>query len=67
VIDRLDGKAVQAIEHGGPDGRAPLTRIVHEFVHLQPRPQLEQRQEKQEPLDVEWKDVTKTNGNGNVS
>jgi hypothetical protein len=41
LADRLDGKPMQLLEHNGPDGRPQLTKIVHKFVHLEPRPQLE--------------------------
>jgi hypothetical protein len=64
LADRLDGKPMQLLEHSGPDGRPQLTKIVHEFVHVE---RSREEQQKQEPLLVEWKDVTKTNGNGNVS
>jgi len=53
--DTLDGRPIATLEHSGPEGRPPLTRIVHEFVHLEPRPQLEQQREK--PLDVEYTPV----------
>jgi hypothetical protein len=34
--DTLDGKPVQQLEHDTPEGRAPITRIIHEIVHLEP-------------------------------
>src|SRR5262249_18442892 len=56
LADRLDGKPMQLLEHSGPDGRPQLTKIVHEFVHLEPRPQ----------LLIEGRDMAQVNGNGSA-
>src|SRR5262249_24976932 len=40
LADRLDGKPMQLLEHSGPETRPRITKIVHEFVRLEPRPQL---------------------------
>src|SRR5262245_46741303 len=41
LANRLDGRPAQMLEDSGPDGRPQLTKIVHQFVHLKPRPQLD--------------------------
>src|SRR6266542_5499414 len=33
LADRLDGRPAQILEHSGPDSN-PITKIVHEFVHV---------------------------------
>src|SRR5262245_16006979 len=35
LADRLDGKPAQMLEHSGPDSE-PITKIVHEIVHVAP-------------------------------
>jgi hypothetical protein len=40
MMDRGWGKAVERYAVEGQDGQR-LMRIIHEFVHLEPRPQLE--------------------------
>jgi len=64
LADRLDGKPMQLLEQSGPDGRPQLTKIVHEFVHVE---RSREELQKQEPLLVEWKDVTKTNGQAHAN
>ena len=41
LADRLDGKSVQPVDLPDADsGPRRITKIVHQFVHLEPRPQL---------------------------
>jgi hypothetical protein len=54
LADRLDGRPAPIGDDASDPDRPRLTKIVHEFVHLEPRPQ----------LLIEEKDVTQVNGNG---
>jgi hypothetical protein len=64
LADRLDGRPAQMLEHSGPDSN-PLTKIVHEFVHLAPRSPDELAAAEDEP--VEWRDVRDCVRDGNGS
>jgi hypothetical protein len=63
LADRLDGKPAQMLDLGDAD-KPRLTKIVHEFVHLDPQPR--QGIEQQE-LTVGWKDVTGVNSHANAA
>ena len=61
LADRLDGRPAQILEHSGPDSE-PITKIVHEFVHV-----YETREEilaAEEPVLIEWSGVRDANGSG---
>ena len=60
LADRLDGKPAQILEHGGPDSK-PITKIVHEIVHVTETPE-EIAAENEEPLLIEWRGVRDGNG-----
>ena len=63
LADRLDGRPAQMVEDSRPDGE-PITRIVHEIVHVTETPE-EIAAEGEEPLLIEWRAVRDGNGTGN--
>jgi hypothetical protein len=61
LLDRGWGKSIE--RHATENGEGQrLTKIVHEFVHLDPQPRQELEQQE---LVVEWKDVTNGGGRAN--
>jgi hypothetical protein len=62
LADRLDGRPAQMVEDSRPDS-APITRIVHEIVHVTETPE-EIAAEGEEPLLIEWCAVRDANGSG---
>jgi hypothetical protein len=53
LADRLDGRPVQMVEDSRPDSE-PITKIVHEIVHVTETPE-EIAAEGQEPPLIEWR------------
>ena len=60
LADRLDGKPAQMLDLGDADSKPGLTKIVHEFVHIDRRPE----QLEAGASTIEW-DAVKGNGHGN--
>jgi len=60
LADRLDGKPAQILEDSRPDSD-PITKIVHEIVHVTETPE-EIAAEGEEPPLLEWRAVRDGNG-----
>jgi hypothetical protein len=64
LADRLDGRPVQILEHGGPDSN-PITKIVTEFVHVNLSPEELAALNEAEKLSAEPMPIERHGANGN--